>query len=232
MIGGQNVHVAVTVHTEAALFVTGATTDVRHVCILTVTRHVVSRMRIDDRVALMAGLTIELRAALVTHRTIGVGRGGFHTVCLFPDDGVIIGFQFFTGQVAGFAFHRDGTLCVAVHALGHHWCMHFAAIGQPFIKIRVTGVALEFGVFEMALMIEAGTVIVFDAEESIYCKGQMDAFVGDIFGPVAIGADRKLRHQVVHAIGALIGADVAIGTLEVVVGDVDAVLERAGDFSV
>ncbi len=172
-------------------------------------------MRVEDGVALMTGLAIELRAADVTHRAICVGSGSFNAVPLIPHDGVIVGNEFLAGQVTRVAFHRDGTRDVAVHALGHRREASALFCGDRFIEIVVTSRACELGITQMTLMAEAWAVIGDHFEdESIVRFTERDALTRQVVVLVTIGTGRPLGHQIVRARLAGFNSDVTGRALE------------------
>jgi hypothetical protein len=58
VVGGEYVHRRVTLVAETPLFVAGAATQIGKVSVLSVLENIVSRMRIDDWITLMATLAV------------------------------------------------------------------------------------------------------------------------------------------------------------------------------
>lgn len=163
--------------------------------ILTVTVQIIARMRIDDRIALMARLTVEFRAADVTHHTLSIVGRGRNAVTLRPHDIVVSGSEFFARKVTGFALAVDGAVGVTLHAVGH-----LREMTHGLIEISMTGIAFQSGFFDVPLMAEDGAVVSDVLEdEALPLLTQGNALVGDVFRRVAIGASRPERKQIVRA---------------------------------
>jgi hypothetical protein len=117
MIGGKDVHRSMALVAEAAILMASAALHVREVSILSMSEGVVAWVRIENRIALMATLT--MFSDIVTHRTARFRFRGSQTVKSRPIIAVVRRDEILLRFVTLRAFVADQSLAVAIHT-GRH----------------------------------------------------------------------------------------------------------------
>lgn len=156
VVCGKYVHRRVTLIAETALFVAGAATQIGKVSVLPVLEDIVSQMRIEDWIPLMA--TLAVFGDIVTGGAARFRFDGGQTVESEPVISMVGGNKVLGRFMAFRAFVADQSLAMAIHARGHVREMTGECGLVLGVKILVTDLALNCGGADMSLMTELGTI--------------------------------------------------------------------------
>ena len=151
--GGQNVHAAMARVAEIALVMANRAGQIGKMRILSVPGNVIARMRIEDRISVVATQAVISGVAEIA----GFVRVCRRAVSVNPIEFVIGGKQFIRRQMAGAAVGLGVFARMTTHAVAHARQMRGLFGEQNRIEIRVAGGAFELRFAEMPLVAEDGT---------------------------------------------------------------------------